>query len=44
MPKSAADVVRMKRWKFLRGCGLKGGGVHHAMFGIARLHILALVA
>lgn len=34
--------ARMKTWKILRDCRLKGGGVHHAMRGIARLHNLAL--
>ncbi|MFF6804821.1 transposase [Streptomyces sp. NPDC012616] len=34
--------ARMKSWKILRDCRLKGGGVHHAMLGIARLHNLAL--
>ncbi|MEU6158835.1 transposase [Streptomyces sp. NPDC047130] len=34
--------ARMKSWKILRGCRLKGDGVHHAMFGIARLHNLTL--
>ncbi|GAA3234490.1 hypothetical protein GCM10010493_01810 [Streptomyces lavendulae subsp. grasserius] len=29
-------------WKILRGCRLKGDGVHHAMLGIARLHNLTL--
>ncbi len=32
----------MKTWKMLRGCRLKGDGVHHAMLGIARMHNLAL--
>ncbi|MEU0248328.1 transposase family protein [Streptomyces sp. NPDC006235] len=35
--------ARMKTWKILRDCRLKGDGVHHAMLGIARLHNLALV-
>ncbi|MEU8682120.1 transposase [Streptomyces sp. NPDC048611] len=35
--------ARMKGWKILRDCRLKGDGVHHAMRGIARLHNLALV-
>ncbi|MFF5392910.1 transposase [Streptomyces sp. NPDC013012] len=30
--------ARMKTWKILRDCRLKGDGVHHAMLGIARLH------
>lgn len=34
--------ARMKCWKILRGCRLKGDGVHHAMLGIARLHNLNL--
>ncbi|MFF4421815.1 transposase [Streptomyces sp. NPDC001549] len=34
--------ARMKTWKILRDCRLKGDGVHHAMRGIARLHSLAL--
>ncbi|WP_328838476.1 transposase [Streptomyces europaeiscabiei] len=34
--------ARMKGWKILRDCRLKGDGVHHAMLGIARLHSLAL--
>ncbi|WP_225101677.1 transposase [Streptomyces sp. CoH27] len=34
--------ARMKTWKILRDCRLKGNGVHHAMQGIARLHNLAL--
>ncbi|WP_327579233.1 MULTISPECIES: transposase [unclassified Streptomyces] len=33
--------ARMKTWKILRDCRLKGDGVHHAMRGIARLHNLA---
>ncbi|MFK4103250.1 transposase [Streptomyces sp. NPDC019531] len=33
---------RMKSWKILRDCRLKGDGVHHAMLGIARLHNLTL--
>lgn len=35
--------ARMKGWKILCDCRLKGDGVHHAMLGIARLHNLALV-
>ncbi|MFI9004653.1 transposase [Streptomyces sp. NPDC053541] len=35
-------LARMKTWKILRDCRLKGHGVHHAMLGIARLHNLAL--
>ncbi|MFE9905780.1 transposase [Streptomyces achromogenes] len=34
--------ARMKGWKVLRDCRLKGDGVHHAMLGIARLHNLTL--
>ncbi|MFE6895240.1 transposase [Streptomyces sp. NPDC057694] len=34
--------ARMKNWKVLRDCRLKGEGVHHAMLGIARLHNLVL--
>ncbi|OIK02708.1 IS5 family transposase [Streptomyces sp. MUSC 14] len=34
--------ARMKNWKILRDCRLKGDGVHHAMLGIARLHNLTL--
>ncbi|MBZ4324588.1 transposase, partial [Streptomyces huiliensis] len=34
--------ARMKNWKILRDCRLKGDGVHHAMRGIAHLHNLAL--
>ncbi|MER5584648.1 transposase [Streptomyces asoensis] len=34
--------ARMKTWKILRDCRLKGEGVHHAMRGIAHLHNLAL--
>lgn len=30
--------ARMKSWKNLRDCRLKGNGVRHAMLGIARLH------
>ncbi|MER7179484.1 transposase [Streptomyces hyaluromycini] len=32
--------ARMKTWKILRDCRLKGDGVYHAMLGIARLHNL----
>ncbi len=35
-------LARMKTWKILRDCRLKGDGVHHAILGIARLHNLAL--
>ncbi|MEH0447720.1 transposase family protein [Streptomyces sp. B21-102] len=34
--------ARMKCWKILRDCRLKGDGVHHAMRGLARLHNLNL--
>ncbi|GAB3462906.1 hypothetical protein GCM10027570_49670 [Streptomonospora sediminis] len=34
--------ARMKSWKILRDCRLKGDGVHQAVLGIARLHNLAL--
>lgn len=34
--------ARMKNWKILRDCRLKGDGVYHAMLGIARMHNLAL--
>ncbi|MEF2528831.1 MULTISPECIES: transposase [Streptomyces] len=34
--------ARMKTWKILRDCRLKGDGVHHAMLGIARMHNLAV--
>lgn len=33
---------RMKNWKVLRDCRLRGAGVHHAMMGIAQLYDLAL--
>ncbi|MCI4046460.1 transposase [Streptomyces sp. TRM75563] len=33
--------ARMKTWKILRDCRLKGEGVHHAVLGIAHLHNLA---
>ncbi len=32
----------VKSWKILRDCRLEGGGVHHAMLGVARLHDLTL--
>ncbi|MGY4394181.1 hypothetical protein ACVWXB_007480 [Streptomyces sp. TE12347] len=35
--------ARMKNWKILRDCRLKGDGVHHAILGIARMHNLTLV-
>ncbi len=34
--------ARMRAWKILRDCRLKGDGVHHAMLGIARMYNLAL--
>ncbi|WP_432008877.1 transposase [Streptomyces bacillaris] len=34
--------ARMKTWKILRDCRLKGDGVHHAMLVIARMNNLAL--
>ncbi|SFY28850.1 Transposase DDE domain-containing protein [Streptomyces atratus] len=34
--------ARMKCWKILRDCRLRGNGVHHAMSGIARMHNLML--
>lgn len=34
--------ARMKNYKILRDCRLRGEGVHHAMLGVARLHNLAL--
>ncbi|MFE0733106.1 transposase [Streptomyces antibioticus] len=34
--------ARMKTWKILRDCRLKGDGVRHAMLGVARIHNLAL--
>ncbi len=34
--------ARMKTWKILPDCRLKGDGVHHAMLGVARMHNLAL--
>lgn len=35
-------LSRLKNWKILRDCRLKGNNVHQAMLGIARLHNLAL--
>ncbi|WP_369192198.1 transposase [Streptomyces sp. R08] len=32
--------ARMKHWKILRDCRLRGDGVHYAMLGVARLHNL----
>jgi hypothetical protein len=34
--------ARMKTWKILRDCRLKGDGVRHAMLGIVRMHNLTL--
>ncbi|MFE6156190.1 transposase [Streptomyces sp. NPDC057889] len=34
--------ARMKVWKILRDCRLRGDGVHRAMLGIAHLHNIAL--
>ncbi len=34
--------ARMKTWKSLRDCRLKGDGVYHAMRGIACLHNLTV--
>lgn len=34
--------ARMKTWKILRDCRLRGDGVHHAMLGIARMYNLNL--
>ena len=36
--------ARMKTYKILRDCRLRGDGAHHAMLGIARLHNLMLTA
>lgn len=35
-------LSRLKNWKILRDCRLKGDGVHQAILGIARLHNMAL--
>ncbi|WP_042832406.1 transposase, partial [Streptomyces rimosus] len=35
-------LSRLKNWKILRDCRLKGSGVHQAILGIARLHNTAL--
>ncbi|WP_420037738.1 transposase family protein [Streptomyces sp. cg28] len=35
-------LSRLKNWKVLRDCRLKGSGVHQAMLGVARLHNMAL--
>lgn len=37
-------LARMKAYKILRDCRLRGDGVHHAMLGIARLHNHMLTA
>ncbi|WP_413754969.1 transposase [Streptomyces sp. MMBL 11-3] len=37
-------LSRLKNWKVLRDCRLKGNGVHQAMLGVARLHNMALSA
>ncbi len=37
-----SSTSRMKTWKILRDCRLKGDGVHHAMLGVTRMHNLAL--
>ncbi|MFE1315632.1 transposase [Streptomyces sp. NPDC058755] len=34
--------ARMKTWKILRDCRLRGDGVQHAMSGVARMHNLML--
>ncbi|MBA5221655.1 transposase [Streptomyces griseoaurantiacus] len=34
--------ARLKSWRILRDCRLRGDGVHHAMLGIARLYNLTL--
>ncbi|MFI7297461.1 transposase family protein [Streptomyces sp. NPDC050121] len=36
-------LARLKTWKILRDCRLKGDGVYSAMLGIARLHNRALI-
>ncbi len=41
-PRVEQVFARMKTWKMLHDCRLKGDGVHHAMLGIARMHNLAL--
>ncbi len=35
-------LARLNNWNVLRGCPLKGNGVHLAMLGHARLHSMAL--
>jgi hypothetical protein len=37
-------LSRLKNWKILRDCRLKGNGVHQATLDIARLHNLALTS
>lgn len=34
--------ARMKTWKILRDCRLRGDGVHIVVLGVARLHNLVL--
>ncbi|MET7977128.1 transposase, partial [Streptomyces mirabilis] len=34
--------ARMKGWKILRDCRLKGDGVYYAMLGIAHMHNIAI--
>jgi hypothetical protein len=34
-------LSRLKNWKILRDCRIKGNGVHQTMPGSARLHNLA---
>ncbi|MET8009471.1 transposase family protein [Streptomyces sp. NPDC005266] len=34
--------ARMKTWKVLRDCRLKGDGIHTAMLGVARIHTAML--
>lgn len=36
--------ARLKTWKVLRDCRLRGPGVHHALTGIAHLYNLDLEA
>jgi hypothetical protein len=38
----AHTFARLKSWKILRDCRLRGDCVHHAMLGVARLHNLTL--
>jgi hypothetical protein len=37
-PRGDPEAARMKTWKILRDCRLRGDGVHHSTRGIARLH------